>query len=789
MRLRTRDGIALMGDGGEIPLDEPRLTALVVVLAIAGKGGAAADELMLLLTPGYKPEAARLELARLVAVARLRLGGETSIVPTDDGYALRPGLLTLDVRVRETDAATECVAFMAGFRLPESPEFQEWLARTRRRVEALPMRGRRDPRRLATVGGIAAIVVMAIVGFVAARRADHRIAIGEPMLLADLMNETGDSVFDVSLTTAAAIGLQQSGRLRLYPRQRLPQVYRVMSIANPDTALTFELAQNVAQRDGVRFVLGLQIGRAGDAYRLTGRLADVSSSRAPASMSVDAASRDDVLRALDTVLLQVRRQLGEANDEMRDRRESLPFVTTASLEALRSYSDGSASWARGDYRAARDLFLRAVDLDTSFAMAYGALGMTYYYFHDRVNGDRYYKEAFERSARLTERERLRLMESWYGNHGRLDSAVVYTGLLAKRYPSVPTWYNYGTALMQAQRYDEASTALHTALTFDPTHTSSYINLATVANSRQRFDTAVAYYLRAARTDSTALYRGNINHEYGGALVRLGRYAEAESAFTKMSVNPRIENRALGLRSLGYLGLWRGRVDDAIGYYRQALDATMQVKAPLSEARNRMLLSTAYRTAGRNAEASIEIRRTLPHLDSVYFEPQLLAMLATNVHALGETRHLPAILRAMRAKRRPNDRVDAAADAYVAGLIALSAGRADSALVYARAATALPTRVPRLMLTAEAFRLLGQMDSARVTLEAIIASDGFGLEGQDYWLRAPIVLGDVLLTRGDTAAAAAQYQRFLNQWRGASADLADIAMARSRLASLRPAGPR
>ena len=786
MKLRTLGGIALTGDSGAIRLDEPRLTALIVVLAIAGDDGVTSDELLLLLAPSERPEMARRELARLVTLARLRLGGEAAIVQTSDRYVLARGLMTLDVRVLATDAPTECAAFMEGFKLPGSPEFRDWTARTRRRVE--PLAGEtiiasQRMRRLAMVAGLAAIVVATIAGYFAMRGSRNRIAVGEAVLLADVKNETGDSVFDVGLATAASIGLQQSGRLRLYPRTRLPQVYRAMAIANLDTVLTFELAKDVAQREGVRFVLGLQIDRLGNAYRVTSRLADVSSSGEPVINTVDAASRADVLRALDAVLLRMRRQIGESNDDLRDRQQPLPFVTTASLEALRSYGDGSLSWARGNYRVAQQLWMRAVDLDTGFAMAYGALGMSSYFFHDRVSGDAYYAEALKRTARLTERERLRIMETWHGNHDRLDSSIVYAGLLAKRYPSVPTWYNYGSSLMKAGRGDEASAALHTALSFDSMHTSSYINLATLALRQQRLDTAVAYYLQAARTNPDVLYDGNVNHEYGGTLVRLGRYAEAESAFAKMSVSDAIENRALGFRSLGYLALWRGRVDDAIGYYRQATEASVQNKTILGEARNRMLLSTAYRTAGRDAEASEEIRRTMKMIDAPYLEPQVLAMLATNVLALGRGNDLPIVLRTLRGKVQTANRVDAASASYVAGLLALSAGHADSALDYARGAAALPTRIQRLTLQAEAFRALGQMDSARVAVEAIGSMPGFGLEGQDDWLRAPIVLGDLLLARGDTAGASVQYQRFLNQWRGARSDLPDVAVARSRLASL------
>ena len=102
--------------------------------------------------------------------------------------------------------------------------------------------------------------------------------------------------------------------------------------------------------------------------------------------------------------------------------------------------------------------------------------------------------------------------------------------------SVVLTFQPGTDLMRAKRDSQAILAFRTALTFDSAHVSSYINLATIANRQKRFDDALAHYARANRVDSTALFRNNLNHEWGSTLVLLGRYAEAESAFRRMAPN-------------------------------------------------------------------------------------------------------------------------------------------------------------------------------------------------------------------------------------------------------------
>ena len=89
----------------------------------------------------------------------------------------------------------------------------------------------------------------------------------------------------------------------------------------------------------------------------------------------------------------------------------------------------------------------------------------------------------------------------------------------------------------------------------------------------------------------------------------------------------------------------------------------------------------------------------------------------------------------------------------------------------------------MMLTAEAFRSAGERDSAKTTLIAILDGEGFGAEGQDDFIRAPLLLGDVLLELGDSVGAAKRYREFIDRWRAAPPDIPDLANARARLALL------
>ncbi len=327
-----------------------------------------------------------------------------------------------------------------------------------------------------------------------------------------------------------------------------------------------------------------------------------------------------------------------------------------------------------------------------------------------------------------------------------------------------------------------------ALSFDstaPWTNVTWINLATSFAGMGRDQDAVAAYLRAEAVDSGALFRNNINHEYGGALVRLGRFAEAESTFARMAGATTIGWRAAGLRSLGYLAVWRGRVEDGMMLFRQAAEATKQQRAPLSEARNRLLVAWSQRLLGRTASANAELDTVMTLIGAPAMEPRFLTITAIGLVRLGRLADADSVIRLLRSRVDTHNVYDEAAEALAVGHVQLARGRGDSALANARRAARYPQPVMRLSLEAAALRQLGRADSARLVLRELLDHHEFGAEGQEDWLHAHIVLGDLLLAAGDTAGARASYRGLVDRWREATQPLPDLTMARARLAALEP----
>jgi tetratricopeptide (TPR) repeat protein len=267
------------------------------------------------------------------------------------------------------------------------------------------------------------------------------------------------------------------------------------------------------------------------------------------------------------------------------------------------------------------------------------------------------------------------------------------------------------------------------------------------------------------------------------LVRVGRLAEAESAYARMSASPTLAARAAGFRSLGYLAVWRGRIDEATSKFTLAADATVQMETPLSEVRNRLLLAWTHRLAGRRAAASAEVDRVMQLHEATSLEPGFLSFIVTGLVRLDRLNDAERVLRLLRARVDSASDVDRAAEALATGIVELARNRPDSALHFASRAAVFPQEVLVLSLRGDAYRALGQRDSAKAVLRRILAADSFGAEAQEEWHRAHILLGDLLLAEGDTAGARQAYQALVQRWREAPPALPDLVAARARLVAL------
>ena len=721
-RLRTLDQPSLHARDGAVTFEDPRAYALLVLLALAGDEGVEESLLLLRLTPELTPARGRGAL-RFLRETLERTLGEGTVLQSDARTRLAPGIVTLDVWRPDSPAHPAGLRFLRGFSLPDSPEFVEWLDAERCCVAPLQPAARRRPIFMALGGGLAFLAA----GLWWAARASPAPSFtpGTLVVLADVDNATGDTLFDAGLTVAAAVALEQSGHMGLLPKNRIREALTRAGVPSSDSSLGLERAREAAAREGVRFVIAPRIALEGTGYRVSAVLLDAQSDELVKEASTVAEGPAGVIPALDRVLREVRVTLGEASARGAEA-EPLPRVVTPSLEALRSYALGTKAWREGDYELAEQLWQRALALDSSFAMALSSIARSKALGHHRDSARYYSDRALAHAARMSEWERLRLQESRASDRGDRDSAVKLAGIIAERFPTSVNVYNYGTALLQAGRCGEAVAPLERSLALDSMSYSAHINLATCARRAGEFPSAVHHYERAAAIFPAVIVRGNQGYEFAGLLARIGLIDSAERQFGRMAEQTGMFDRALGYRGLAFLALQQGQTAEAVRNFEATLEIFKQQRAQLSLVRGYLFIGVTHAMTGDAGAADLAFREMMRIIRTSPIVPSMLALAGWGLVRAERVADAETVL--VRLRQQSNGSADdRGAAAMLQGAIALSRGQFELADSLLRAGPAFVQPDLADMLRAEALEQVGKPDSAAKLRSSVSGATNFGSE--------------------------------------------------------------
>ncbi len=642
----------------------------------------------------------------------------------------------------------------------------------------------RTVRRVATGLAVATGVVGLIgLGIVRGSRAAN-LPPGAAILLADVTNTTGDSLLDRTLYTAALISLQQSQRTWVFPRARIPEVLARMGLPAKDTIVDERLGREIAQRENIGIVVQLAIAGIGSELLLSSRLIGATSGRDLRSFEVRVPDRNGVLAGLTRLLHDTRRALGESGAELVVRGDSLPQVTTTSLEALKAYAEGDFAWRKREYLRARELWLRAVELDSTFALAYLSLAE---YMYDmemaQDSGTRYLDRARAHAARLTERERLRLEQSVAFRQGLALQAAALAQTIAERYPSPSTLHNQAWILMRNEDCQAAIPVFRRVVAMSPSYINAWINLATCHNTLNQLNEALAAYEQAQRLDSMALIRDNINQEWGSTYLHLGRPAAAESAFRRMLGREEPLQRARGHRSLSHLAMYEGRYREAIRQMEAATAIYRTASIGASAFRTLIVTAHAMLSAGNHAGARARLEEARRLAGSERFEPIYYEWLGEGFVRLGDPDRAGDLLRIVRPHLIPTKQLDSAVYRFLAARIAGAEGRPLEVIELLSPLADAPWEASRRFLLGSAYMDLGFPDSALVHFTQGRATWNWGWEGQEEWVRLPLLMAQAAELVGDSALARKAYGEFLAAWRRADSSLPELRLARANLERL------
>lgn len=638
--------------------------------------------------------------------------------------------------------------------------------------EAAPARAAGSSRRsrawwlaapLATAAVVAAVLAWQSAGTPALQSRDL-------VVLADLTNRTGDAMFDDTLGEALAVQLRQSPFLNLVPDQRVRATLRMME-RPVDTRIDAVVGREVCQRVGAKALLTSAIASLGSSYVITLSALDCVTGDTLAERQAQVAQKEDVLRQLGGAARELREHLGESLASLTRYDANVEQATTASLEALKAYSQAIARRrAEGD-RAALPLFRRAIELDPDFALAHARLGTAYSNVNDTANARLETARAYALRDKVSELERLYIEARYFttvapDEHKAIEAYRVTLATYPNDYTSR---VNLAILLRSQGELDEAISLLQEAARLSPEEPTARVNLASTLLEAGRFAEA-----RASAEQAIAL------RDDGAARTLLLTVAVIENdaalerqqmEWARASSDPR-----QSLPMLLRVAMYRGQLTEAerlLGEVERVFGAA-NLWSVVGELRGAVAISLATGGATNRARAYVDpLEHDHPESSSV--EERLVVAAVLEDAALAR-RTLPLAL----GEQEPGGPEVDGAPLFraFAHLAEKAPARALDALGPVRYRLGDADRVfTRGLISLQ----LGRLDDAIADLTWLRDNARKELTPNSAYTR--VLLAQALERAGRTADARAAYAAFLDFWKAADQDLPVVVAAKAALARL------
>jgi serine/threonine protein kinase len=602
------------------------------------------------------------------------------------------------------------------------------------------------------------------------------------LVLADFTNTTGDSVFDDTLKLGLSVQLEQSPFLKLVSERTVNDTLKLMGHPAGDR-LTPEVTREVCQRTSSKAMLAGSIVGLGSQYVIGLKAVNCDTGDVLAEAQEQAAGKEAVLKALDAAAVRLRSKLGESLSSVEKYATPLREATTPSLEALKAYSLGLKTENTKEETAALPFYKRAVDLDPNFAMAYAAIGGTYFNLNEGERGAEYTRKAYDLREKVSERERFWIEGDYYAMAtGELEKGAQTDELWQQTYPRDASAYlDLGVVSAYLGNWEKALEEFREALRRAPNTGDNYINLGVAYTTLNRLDEAEAAYKQAEERKLESEFL--LQDRYGLAFLK-GDAAQMARLVSAAMGKPGTEDLLLATQA--DTEGWYGKLKNARELTGRAMDSARHNDAKESAAAYQAAAALREVESGNREQARAEANAALklaPNRDVRAIAALAWARAGDTAGAEGlageldksfplgtlvQRYWLPTIRAGVALERQdPNQAIDLL---KVASMIELGA------------ITQFTIFLCPVYLRGEAYLMLHDGNRAAAEFQKFI--DHRGLVGNFPWgALARLGLARAYALQGNRAKARAAYRGFLTLWKDADPDVPILKEAKAECAKL------
>ncbi len=421
----------------------------------------------------------------------------------------------------------------------------------------------------------------------------------KPIVVISFKNQTGDKNYDYlqeAIPNLLITSLEQSKYLRVITWERMYDLLKQLGRENVDI-IDKELGFELCRLEGVESIILGTFVKAGDIFATDVKVLDVQSKRLLKSASTKGEGVGSILQnQIDELSQAISSSVMISEQAPGGTQISISDITTPYMEAYNYFLRGREDYDKMYYDDARRFLEKAVELDSTFAVAHLYLARVYASLRYIKKEEAAYEKAKAFSEKTTDKDRL-YIEAAYARRIEDDPEKRFRILkqMAEKYPGEKRVHtSLGSCYRYKIMYKEAIIDLNKALELDPDYGPAINLLAYTYSAMGNYEKAIEYFRRYASVspgDANPFdSKGELYFKLGNLDKAIDKYKEALEVKPDFASGPWIayiyalkENYTETIKKLdhhiethpspgnkaqGYM--WRGLYHSLLGHFIQSL---------------------------------------------------------------------------------------------------------------------------------------------------------------------------------------------------------------------------
>ncbi|MFC2169327.1 protein kinase [Acidobacteriota bacterium] len=384
-------------------------------------------------------------------------------------------------------------------------------------------------------------------------------------------NQTGDKSYDYmqrAIPNLLITALEQSGNLYVATWERMRDILK--QIGKDDVEIIeSDLGFELCRMEGIEAIVLGSFIKAGDTFATDVKVLDVETKKLLKSANARGKGEDSILEVqIDKLSREISQGIGIGWEKMESTQLKVAEVTTTSMEAYNYFLRGREAYEKFYFVEARQFLEKAIDLDSTFAMAYYYLARTYRSLLDRTAYEETLEKAKMYSQKASDRERL-YIEASYADEIEKNPQKQFQVLkdITKKYPREKwVYYDLGSYYQDKKMFNQAIEEFHKALKFDPNYGEALNMLAYTYSDIGDFEKSIEYFEKYA-----SVFPGDANpiDSMGEVYLRMGKLDAAIAKYKEaLEVKPDFYFTFL---NIGYIYALKENYPEAFKWISQEIE--------------------------------------------------------------------------------------------------------------------------------------------------------------------------------------------------------------------------